>query len=246
MRCPEDPRVTFSVTDDGLQHDFFTWQPPKGTMGISSFAAKFQAKPRTFWTKNGLLGAADALLACKCFKGGQSYWMGVASSFRTSSLAIKYGKSGYMKLIRQDDLRFFFFRTILDRQSVDVDPPKWRILLGRNHPHVLNELLLELSVKTTILLDHHQPRVDKYCLMLVRDCNCWLVDIRLSLHPNMKYRYPLETPVEYNCFVLDLFMEKRPFSGLLMLKGRIVNQLLAIQTATKRATINQLLYRKTN
>jgi len=109
MRCPEDPRVTFSVTDDGLQHDFFTWQPPKGTMGISSFAAKFQAKPRTFWTKNGLLGAADALLACKCFKGGQSYWMGVASSFRTSSLAIKYGKSGYMKLIRQDDLRFFFF-----------------------------------------------------------------------------------------------------------------------------------------
>ena len=49
----------------------------------------------------------------------------------------------------------------------------------------------------------------------------------------MKYRYPLETPVEYNCFVLDLFMEKRPFSGLLMLKGRIVNQLLAIQTATK-------------
>lgn len=45
--------MTFSVTDDGLQHDFFTWQPPKGTMGISSFAAKFQAKPRTFWTKNG-------------------------------------------------------------------------------------------------------------------------------------------------------------------------------------------------
>ena len=118
--------------------------------------------------------------------------------------------------------------------------------IGKKSPSwTLNELLLELSVKTTILLDH-QPRVDKYCLMLVRDCNCWLVDIRLSLHPNMKYRYPLETPVEYNCFVLDLFIEKRPFSGLLMLEGRIVNQLLAIQTATKRATINQLLYRKTN
>eukprot|EP00435_Cladocopium_sp_Y103_P056664 s424_g19.t1 len=53
MRCPEDPRVTFSVTDDGSEHDFFTWQPPKGKMGISSFAEKFQAKPRTFWTKNG-------------------------------------------------------------------------------------------------------------------------------------------------------------------------------------------------
>jgi hypothetical protein len=61
-----------------------------------------------FGQKMGCFGAADALLACKCFKGGQSYWMGVASSFRTSSLAIKYGKSGYMKLIRQDDLRFFF------------------------------------------------------------------------------------------------------------------------------------------
>ena len=55
-RCPEDPRVTFSITDDGSQHDFFTWQPPKGSMGISSFAKRFQAKPRTFWTKNGLLG----------------------------------------------------------------------------------------------------------------------------------------------------------------------------------------------
>ena len=113
MRCPEDPRVTFSVTDDGLQHDFFTWQPPKGTMGISSFAAKFQAKPRTFWTKNGLLGGTEFLDGCGYtlwwtykkllkmaidivdfpIKHGDFPWQNVSSpegsSFRTSSLAMK-------------------------------------------------------------------------------------------------------------------------------------------------------------
>ena len=50
---PDDPRVTFSASADGLEYDFFTWQPPKGTMGISSFARKLQGKPRTFWTKTG-------------------------------------------------------------------------------------------------------------------------------------------------------------------------------------------------
>ena len=49
---PDDPRVTFSASADGLEYDFFTWQPPKGTMGISSFARKLQGKPRTFWTQD--------------------------------------------------------------------------------------------------------------------------------------------------------------------------------------------------
>ena len=57
---PDDPRVTFSASADGLEYDFFTWQPPKGTMGISSFARKLQGKPRTFWTKTGPPGFQKA------------------------------------------------------------------------------------------------------------------------------------------------------------------------------------------
>ena len=58
---PNDPRVTFSASADCLEHDFFTWQPPKGAMGVSCFARKLQGKPRTFWTKTGPPGFQKVL-----------------------------------------------------------------------------------------------------------------------------------------------------------------------------------------